>query len=155
MCPDPDVPGLALPGCSESRPWLPRSPSSDVYRRWAPPRHTAGCSCSTPASCSPTLCRCGARFFRLPMIELILPLSPGTTTNVSICGSVKTSEAASGSPCQWPIASGSPCQWPIATLMTGSDNSSRFSQNQATPRSTELPERERAWQQNDWLSNQN
>ena len=30
------------------------------------------------------------RFFRLPMIELILPLSPGTTTNVSIWGSVNT-----------------------------------------------------------------
>lgn len=30
------------------------------------------------------------RFFRLPMIVLILPLSPGTTTNVSIWGSVNT-----------------------------------------------------------------
>ena len=54
------MPCLALPGCSGSHPWLARSPSSDVCRRWAPPRHSAGCSCSTPASCSPTWCRCGA-----------------------------------------------------------------------------------------------
>ena len=144
------IPGLVHQWSPGIRPWLAPCPGSCACPVSATRGHPSGCFSSTLANCSLMLCRCGADSFDCQWSSSSCHFPPAQPQT-------SPSEAA------W-IPAG--CKW-LSKWMTHitSLSISKIKSNyewrrhdnifrQVTPRSTELPDRERAWSKLQKLKNE-